>query len=163
MKKKTITILISIIVLAIASIIIVQMTKKTSEDKVLINKATITVGENEVFMRAMAWGLGGHSVIALSDRPFSPDDRDIMHGIDIVFYTDVIYYKKQNNNCLKIAVTSSAVHPDNKYIVNGIKIKLVRLKYYDDNKQFEKDYENLGYLKLDIYPLGGKVSKKLFE
>ncbi len=118
--------------------------------------------KNDVYVRAMAWGLAGnHNVIALSDEPFYPEGRKVIHGEDIVFYTTELYYKKINDTCLSVAVSNSSIHDENPDNLNGIMINLHKLKSSDDILKFDKEYKSLGHNKICIFDSNKKEEKTL--
>ena len=162
MKTKIIIIISAILVIIALTLLIIKFSR---EKTMSANVKTETIdfsNENDIYVRAMAWGLAGnHNVIALSDKPFYPEKRKVIHGEDIVFYTTELYYKKINDTCLSVAVSNSSLHDGNPDKLNGIRINFHYLKSYDDILKFDKEYKTLGYNKICIYDSNKKEEKAL--
>jgi hypothetical protein len=109
--------------------------------------------DEKVYIRAMAWGIAGnHNEVILSAEPIKPETRKSEKDKDYIFYTTEMYYKKQGSDTLLIYVEESSIGkcPDN--FTKKVKVITMKIKTYDEAKDYEKNYKAYGLLKVSAYP-----------
>lgn len=105
-----------------------------------------------LFLRAMAWGVAGsNNEIIISESLITPIDRKSEKGSDYIFYTTELYYKKQGNDTLLVYVEASSIGKDPENYTGKIKIVPIRLKTYDESKEYAENYGKYGLKKLSAY------------
>lgn len=117
-----------------------------------LNEAVVSFDElnEKVYFRAKAWGLAGnHEEIIISTSPIEKT-RGALKGVDFIFYTTEVYYKKQGDTLLVYAAASSIVQPTAK-LYTQISIVPMGLKTNDEVQDYEMNYKKYGLTRLSVY------------
>lgn len=100
----------------------------------------------KIYMLARIWGITGNSEeVRLCSEPYEFGKRD-QDDKCVVFFTDRLYYKKDGVNSLQIYAPSSSIPLNIKDSVGSIRISVKGLRYFDDIKDFEQNFENYGLM-----------------
>lgn len=125
----------------------VNMEPLVKNEEVVFND----LGE-KLYLRAMAWGVAGsNNEIIISESPINPADRKSEKGSDYIFYTTELYYKKLGEDTLLVYAEASSIGKEPENYSGKVKIVPVRLKTYDDSKEYAKNYKKYGLNKLSAY------------
>src|SRR5215470_14305831 len=106
--------------------------------------------DSNIYMTARASGLtGDHEEVRLCTKRIdfckSSENNEC-----IVFYTDQIFYRKENTNKLHIYAISNSVPNDQPEHLGQLDITLDKLKNYDQVKELEISYEKRGLAMIAI-------------
>jgi hypothetical protein len=118
-----------------------------------LNEAVVDFDElnEKVYFRAKAWGLAGnHEEIILSTSPIDKT-RASLKGIDFIFYTSEVYYKRQGIDTLLVYAASSSIAQPPEKLSARVNIVPMELKTNDEIKDYEMNYKKYGLEKLSIY------------
>jgi hypothetical protein len=99
------------------------------------------------YLKTKVWGVSGnHTEIILSEKSSDTYSKEQ----DIVFYTDIIFYKVSlNQDTLIIYVDASSISTSKRNFSN--KIKIIELKEFDEINYYRKNYKELNLVKYSVY------------
>lgn len=99
------------------------------------------------YLKAKVWGVSGnHTRILLSKKP----DNDFNNEQDIVFYTDIIFYRiSLNQDSLIIYAESCSISNVTRNFSD--KIKIIELNCNDQVIYYRKNYGELNLKKISVY------------
>lgn len=147
MSKKSIIIgvVVLISVLLIVGIIYFSFLKDLEEvGKSNTKDLTIELKEN-IYVSARYWGLtGDHQEIILSNNPISPKHKSYSKDKDYIFYTDEIFYKKEENNLVVYATKNLVSEP--KDFDSEVQISVKEI-----NDDIIKNYQKYGLEKITVF------------
>lgn len=150
-----VTLIVVVVLLLLAGAIYWFVFKSVDVDmKPLVESKEVVFDDlnEKLYLRAMAWGVAGsNNEIIISENPIDPIDRKSEKGNDYIFYTTELYYKKQGNDTLLVYAESSSIGKEPENYTGKVKIVPVRLKTYDDSKEYAENYEKYGLKKLSAY------------
>lgn len=118
-----------------------------------LNEAIVSFDElnEKVYFRAKAWGIAGtHEEITLSTTPIDKS-RKSLKGVDFIFYTSEVYYKKQGIDTLLVYAASSTIANPPEKLSTQVKIVPMELKTNDEIKDYAMNYRKYGLAVLSVY------------
>ncbi len=99
------------------------------------------------YLKAKVWGTSGdHTEIVLSEKSNDTYSKEQ----DIIFYTDIIFYKiSLNQDTLIVYADASSISTSKRNFLN--KIKIIELKDFDEINYYRKNYKKLNLVKYSVY------------
>jgi hypothetical protein len=153
MKKTVKMMLLTLVIISIAIGGLLKVDDVDMNARVSTQIVEFKELDEKVYIRAMACGIAGnHNEVILSAEPIIPETRKSEKEKDYIFYTTEVYYKKQGSDTLLIYAQESSMGkcPDN--FTQKVKVVTIKIKTYDEAKDYEKNYKAYGLLKVSAYP-----------
>lgn len=152
MKKKILMFLLISIVL---TFILIKLNYFTSqfEGRYELGEVEFPVHNETIFIQAKAWGLAGnHEEVKISN--ISLGNTALCNTAKcrcMLFYTDEVYYRKENEDSLIIHVSKSSFPKSTYCLKSGVHISVNSIKGYDNVLHYKLHYKDYGLTRVSVY------------